>query len=136
MKRTFADTSFYIAVSNPNYALHADAIAVATDLRGEVVTSDFVLLEAGNYFARAGFRSLFLQLVATVRADTRTRILPAHRDLWDRGFTLYSQRPDKDWSMTDCTSFVIMQDEQLIDALTADHHFRQAGFTCLLPVAP
>ena len=39
---------------------------------------------------------------------------------------------DKEWSLTDCTSFVVMQEEGLTDALTTDHHFEQAGFTVLL----
>jgi hypothetical protein len=50
----------------------------------------------------------------------------------DRGLTLFSRRPDKEWSLTDCTSFVVMQQERLTDALTTDHHFEQAGFRALL----
>jgi predicted nucleic acid-binding protein len=34
--------------------------------------------------------------------------------------------------MTDCISFVVMQDEQLTEALTGDRHFEQAGFKPLL----
>jgi hypothetical protein len=41
-------------------------------------------------------------------------------------------RPDKDWSLTDCISFVVMEDENIKEALTADHHFEQAGFVALL----
>lgn len=39
---------------------------------------------------------------------------------------------DKEWGMTDCISFVVMQDMGIIDALTTDDHFRQAGFRALL----
>jgi predicted nucleic acid-binding protein len=45
---------------------------------------------------------------------------------------LYSQRPDKEWTLTDCISFVVMHEENLTGALTEDHHFEQAGFTALL----
>lgn len=41
-------------------------------------------------------------------------------------------RPDKDWSLTDCTSFVVMQDAGINEALTGDRHFEQAGFKTLL----
>lgn len=44
----------------------------------------------------------------------------------------YRQRRDKEWSLTDCISFVVMQEEQLTEALTADRHFEQAGFKPLL----
>ncbi len=47
----------------------------------------------------------------------------------------YGGRPDKEWSLTDCISFVVMQDEQIIEALTADRHFEQAGFKVLLASA-
>jgi predicted nucleic acid-binding protein len=44
------------------------------------------------------------------------------------GFDLYESRLDKDWSLTDCVSFAVMTQRGLTEALTADHHFEQAGF--------
>ena len=52
--------------------------------------------------------------------------------IYDQGFALFSARLDKEWSMTDCISFAVMQREGLNEALTADHHFEQAGFVALL----
>lgn len=52
--------------------------------------------------------------------------------LIEAAVTLYMRRPDKEWGLTDCLSFVVMGGEGLGDALTADHHFEQAGFTALL----
>jgi len=67
-----------------------------------------------------------------LHGDANTVIHPAHHDLFQQGLTLYKRRPDKDWSFTDCISFAVMQAEGLTEALTADHHFEQAGFTALL----
>lgn len=58
--------------------------------------------------------------------------VPGSPDLFGRGFELYAARPDKDWSLTDCISFVVMKDRRLERALTADVHFVQAGFHALL----
>jgi predicted nucleic acid-binding protein len=46
--------------------------------------------------------------------------------------TFFSVRPDKEWSLTDCISFVVMNERGITDALTSDHHFEQAGFQILL----
>ena len=62
----------------------------------------------------------------------RVKIVAAETRLFQRGVELFEQRRDKDWSLTDCLSFVVMQDEGITQALTGDKHFEQAGFTALL----
>lgn len=44
----------------------------------------------------------------------------------------YRDRPDKDWSLTDCLSFEVMSERGVTTALTADRHFTQAGFQAIL----
>ena len=75
---------------------------------------------------------MFVSLNRRVSSDPKTHIIAAERSLYDAGFDLYAQRPDKDWSFTDCISFVVMQRFGLKDALTVDHHFGQAGYRCPL----
>jgi hypothetical protein len=67
-----------------------------------------------------------------LRSDPNVQILPASQDLFERGLQLYSARPDQGWPLTDCTSFAAMRELGLTEALTADHHFEQAGFVALL----
>jgi uncharacterized protein len=67
-----------------------------------------------------------------LEADQSVTIVPASDDLFRRGVDLYRQRPDKDWPLTDCLSFVVMNDHGATEALTGDHHFEQAGFQALL----
>lgn len=64
--------------------------------------------------------------------DVRTAVIAAEQSLMDRGLQLYSARPDKDWSLTDCISYVVMQENGLTEALTGDYHFEQAGFVAVL----
>ena len=59
-------------------------------------------------------------------------MFPLSEALLQQGLALYRARPDKDWGLTDCVSFVLMKQEGITEALTADVHFRQAGFTALL----
>jgi hypothetical protein len=64
--------------------------------------------------------------------DPYTTIVGFSEPLFQAALDLYARRPDKGWSLTDCTSFVVMQRDGLTDALTGDHHFAQAGFVPLL----
>ena len=54
------------------------------------------------------------------------------QELFDRGVALYGERADKEWSVTDCISFLVMHDFRVTEALTTDHHYAQAGFVVLL----
>jgi len=132
MRTTFVDTVFYVAFVSRRDALHTAAIATSNKIRGRLLTTEYVLLEVGNWFCEASCKLLFLSLLGDLRRDPRTTILPASQDLFDAGVSLYSQRRDKNWSLTDCISFAVMQQHGLTDALTADRHFEQAGFSLLL----
>ncbi len=132
MKRVFADTSFYLAALSPRDVAHATALRVGGQIERPVLSTDFILLELGNALSAVRERELFARLVPHLRSHPNVRIVPASRELLDRGFELFSRRADKDWSLTDCTSFVVMREEGLTDALTTDHHFEQAGFKALL----
>lgn len=132
MKAVFADTSFYVAVLSPRDAYHASAESSAHTIRGRVITTEYVLLEVGTFFSAMKNRATFLELLRVLRNDPETTLLPSSADLWQRGLSLFAERMDKDWSLTDCISFVVMQDLELREALTTDHHFEQAGFVALL----
>jgi predicted nucleic acid-binding protein len=64
--------------------------------------------------------------------DRRVEVIPFQPALMEAALSLYESGPDKSWSLTDCLSFIVMQERGLTDALTADHHFEQAGFRALL----
>jgi predicted nucleic acid-binding protein len=132
MTTVFADTSYYVALLNSRDGHHAAAYDFTERFGGEFLTTAWVLVEVANFLARAPNRSLFLSLHADLRSDSRVTIIPPSQELLDRGIELYSERLDKDWSLTDCISFLVMQDRELQDALTSDHHFQQAGFSVLL----
>ena len=60
------------------------------------------------------------------------RVVTVSTQLLATALQLYQTRPDKDWGLIDCISFVVMQEQNLIDAVTADIHFVQAGYRALL----
>jgi uncharacterized protein len=132
MNVVFADTAYYIALANRHDALHQRAMDFLAEYSGQVVTTGFVLLEVANFHSRSALRLPFLNLLKRISSDLETEIVPAATELFERGLALFSARPDKDWSLTDCTSFAVMTERALTDALTSDHHFEQAGFRILM----
>jgi predicted nucleic acid-binding protein len=132
MTPALADTSYYLALVNPVDPRHDRAVDLAENHLGRVVVTEFVLGELGNSLSKGADRLVFLALLEDLRADSATTIVPANAALFQQGVELFASRPDKDWSLVDCISFVVMKVRRLKNALSADRHFVQAGFRALL----
>lgn len=132
MTPCFADTSYLLAVLIPDDANHQAAVNLADRTTRPVITTEFVVLEVGNFLSPPPVRNKFSAFLRVLREDPNTTVIPASPELLRRGIDLFLARPDKAWSVTDCTSFEVMREHGITDALTADHHFEQAGFVALL----
>lgn len=82
--------------------------------------------------ARKQNRARSLNFILDILNDSEIQIVWVDEELVRRGMELLLNRPDKSWSLCDSVSFMIMGDERFIEALTTDHHFKQAGFIQLL----
>jgi predicted nucleic acid-binding protein len=91
-----------------------------------------VLLEVADALSAPRFRAQVVAFIDGLRQSGVTQIIPGGQDLLDAGWELYRRRPDKEWGLTDCTSFVVMEQQQITQAVTSDQHFEQAGFVKLL----
>jgi predicted nucleic acid-binding protein len=135
MKRIFADTSYWIALLNPRDELHASAVASAQSYASDqMVTSEMVLVEFLNGFSDHGprLRAAASKAVRTLLSSPNVTVIPQASDQFERALRRYEERIDKEWSLTDCASFLIMEGEDIEGALTHDQHFAQAGFHALL----
>ena len=132
MNSVFADTWFFLAILNPADLNHARALAASRAERRHRVTTDWVIVEVGDALSKMGNRDVFTGFYDWIQNNPNTTIVSAARTLLEDGIYLYRYRRDKDWPLTDCISFVIMEDEGIKDALTGDKHFDQAGFVALL----
>jgi len=132
MNPVFADTFYFLALLNVKDAAHGRARQFSASQNAPLVTTAWVLTEVGDALARSTKRQGFLQLLDELERDADSLVVPASETLFRQGVRLYDERPDKQWSLTDCISFTVMQERGLTDALTADRHFEQAGFVALL----
>lgn len=129
----FADTFYFIALLNELDPAHAEAVAwtfVAADAR--LLTTSWVLTELADAFCNRRSRGLAVDFIRSIALREDISVVPFSDELFEAGLSLYESRPDKDWSLTDCISFVVMERQGLDEALTGDRHFAQAGFQVLL----
>jgi predicted nucleic acid-binding protein len=132
MKAVFADTFYFLALLNRRDPLHSKALAVSRTPQLVLVTTEFVLLELADALSKPPLREEALSICELVNTDPAFRLIRADSQLLQRGLEFYKQRSDKDWQLTDCISFLVMQAESISEALTGDRHFEQAGFKALL----
>ena len=132
MEIIFADTFYFIALINDTDVFHAKVMSLITVRLAPLITTEYVLLEVANTLGQTRYRQKCANFMRFIRSEQWVEIVPADSQLFDAGLQLYENRPDKKWSLTDCISFMVMWDRNLTDALTHDHHFKQAGFRTLL----
>jgi uncharacterized protein len=132
MSVVFADSFYYIALSNPSDRYHAAAVRAAESLASRLLTTHYVQIEVADALSAPRFRADLAQFLRQLALDPGTEIIGPDIPLYERGLDLYAQRPDKAWSLTDCISFVVMAEHGLTEALTGDNHFEQAGFRAKL----
>ena len=135
MKSVFADTGYLIAILDRYDQLHSRAMSVSRDLGGrKIITSEMVLVELLNYFASKGaeLRKAVVSLVEQLRNGAGVKIVSQTEEQFESALSFYKERTDKNWSLTDCASILIMQKENIREILSYDKHFQQAGFATLL----
>jgi len=135
MRILFADTGYWVAFLNPKDDLHDKAVKLSKAIQpAHIVTSEMVLTEVLNDFSARGeyFRQVAVNLIKTLYQHPNTTIIPQTSIQFHAALTLYEQRPDKEWSQTDCVSFKIMEEQSIFEALAYDKHFVQAGYTALM----
>lgn len=137
MKSVFADTGFWVALFNRKDKWHDKSVSLYQSLELQqvrVFTSEMVLTELLNFFSK--FHSILRKEVALrviqMKQHPNVTVIPQNTQQFAHALELYLNREDKEWSLTDCSSFLIMQELDIKVALAHDRHFMQAGFQNLL----
>jgi predicted nucleic acid-binding protein len=130
MNAIFADTFFFLALLNPKDEAHSKALPYIR--QSHPFTTAWVLTEVGDAYSAPENRRAFLRLLEILKNSKDIRVENPSEELFNLGIQFFGKRLDKEWSVTDCISFVVMEKIGVTDALTGDRHFEQAGFRALL----
>ena len=134
-KPVFVDTAAWLALLNKSDALHEKAKRIRNKLvreRRQFLLTDYIVVEIANALSRIPFRQTAVQIISLIQSSANTMVVRVDKEIFGEAWRLYSERLDKEWSFTDCTSFIVMNSMGLTDVFTSDHHFEQAGFNILL----
>lgn len=133
--KVFLDTAYAIALSVESDEHHERAEILAEQLEAEqtsLVTTRAILLEIGNALSKKRYRKAAVELLDALEQDPQVESVPLTEELYEQALELFRKRPDKQWGLVDCVSFIVMQERGLTEALTTDEHYDQAGFRALL----
>jgi len=135
MQLIFADTHGWLALSNKRDKFHQKAVItnkILIDQRKGFITSNFVLDETYTLILNKIGHKEAVKFGDMIRTTKLVKVVHVTEIIEERAWQLFKKYSDKEFSFTDCTSFVIMQQLNLKEAFTNDHHFEQIGFTILL----
>ena len=131
----FADSGYWVALLYPRDQHHARATVVAAELgEASIVTTQMALTESFNAMTRMGEsgRRQVAQLLEDLENDPDVEIIPQTDAQFRAAVERYAARSDQTWSLTDCASFLVMEERGISEALAYDRDFEQAGFVALL----
>ncbi len=130
--KIFVDTLFIVALINKRDQYHPKALELAQQLDNyPLITTDAVLLEVGNSLA-GNYRHEAINIVESFLQSDDVEIIHLTPELLNKAIELYKKYQDKQWGLVDCVSFVVMEENNINQALTFDKHFIQAGFQALM----
>ncbi len=135
MREVFADAGYWIAVTYDDDELHPIACSVTNELGTcRIITTEMVFVEFLNYASRLGphMRKLASDLTQNALHDADVEVVPQTSHQFREAASRYADRTDQRWGVTDCASFLLMEQRGITEALAYDHDFRQAGFSALL----
>ena len=134
-RKVFVDTSAWLALVNKSDTIHQKARKVRDDLLKdniEFVVTNYVMVEIANALCRVPYRETAVKLINFIEMTANIKIVEIDKRIFKEAWRVYSTYLDKDWSLTDCTSFEVMRERRITEAFTTDKHFEQAGFNILI----
>lgn len=137
MSKIFVDTSGWANFFDTDEPFHGQARSIYENARNigtRLVTTNYVIAELVSLLTSPFCisRPRIIEYIEGIKQSSAVELIHIDEGLDNRAWNLFTERDDKKWSLVDCSSFIVMQENGISEALTSDHNFEQAGFVRLL----
>ena len=137
MSDLFVDTSGWanlIDISQPFHSLSVKIYQNARSQKHKIITTSYIITELIALLSKPLRipRPKVIAFIQSLKTSPYVEVIHISKEIDTKAWELLMQRQDKEWSLVDCSSFIVMQESKITESLTSDHHFEQAGFICLL----
>lgn len=137
MSNIFVDTSGWGSLVDSSEIYHQNAVNIyrkAIKDKSKLITTNYIISELTALLSSPLRipRVQIIEFIESLKISNYVQIIHIDQHLDNLAWDLFKARPDKNWSLVDCSSFVLMKQQNLTQVLTNDHHFEQAGFIRLL----
>ncbi len=133
----FVDTAGFLALWDAGDEHHRRAVELQDQFakrNRRFLTTEYVVDETVTVLLVRHSHAAAADFLETIERSEALRLEWIDPARFHSASVWFRKHSDKEWSFTDCVSFVVMRELRIRDAFTTDHHFRQAGFTPLLKV--
>ncbi|GET38489.1 type II toxin-antitoxin system VapC family toxin [Microseira wollei] len=130
----FLDTSYILSLEIQNDSAHQRVLqnwATLAISNVFLVTTTYVFDEVVTFFNSRNLHYKAVEVGNRLLESPDIELIQIDQTLFDRGWQYFQKHKDKSYSLTDCLSFIVMQEREIVTALTLDNHFSQAGFQTL-----
>lgn len=131
MRTVFVDTGYILALELANDRNHPHALRHWESAKRDLpllLTTSYVFDEVVTFLNSRGHHAKAVTVGAMLLHSPSVRLLHVDEALFHEGWRYFQQYQDKDYSLPDCISFVVMQQMRLSVVYAFDQHFSQAGF--------
>lgn len=130
----FLDTSYILALEIRNEDAHKKVLQNWSALASSkpfLVTTTYIFDEVVTFFNSRNFHYKAVEVGNRLLESPDIELIEIDRTFFNQGWQYFQKHKDKSYSLTDCLSFIVMEEREIVTALTLDHHFLQAGFQIL-----
>jgi uncharacterized protein len=127
----FLDTSYIVALEIKNEDVHSrvlDHWLSLVDQKSQLVTTTYIFDEVVTLLNSRKLHSKAVEVGTLLLESPDVLLVEIDKVIFEKGWQDFKRYKDKSFSLTDCLSFVVMQERNITSALTLDIHFQQVGF--------